>query len=115
MNLRRDDFGEEVCASEYVFRFRDGSEKPVRIRVGHPYQDTTSVWACPIEMAGFERRYPDIRGEDSVQALSLAISQPGYEFRILLRRAARYSIVRAMPTHSTNCARFGDAKGGAAA
>ncbi len=74
MNLRRDDFGEEVCASEYVFRFRDGSEKPVRIRVGHPYQDTTSVWACPIEMAGFERRYPDIRGEDSMQALSLAIS-----------------------------------------
>jgi uncharacterized protein DUF6968 len=74
MSLRREDFGEEVAAAEYVFQFADGSERAVKIRVGRPYEDGVDVWACPVELLGFERRYPDIRGSDSMQALSLALS-----------------------------------------
>ena len=72
--MRREDFGEEVASSEYVFRFPDGSERLVRLRLGRPYADGGPPWACPVELAGFERRYPDIVGEDSLQALSLALT-----------------------------------------
>ena len=74
MSLRREEFGEEVAASEYLFRFVDGSERAVKARVGRPYQDGSEVWACPVELVGFEHRYPDIRGSDSMQALELALS-----------------------------------------
>jgi hypothetical protein len=74
MSLRREEFGEEVAASDYVFQFGDGSERTVKIRVGRPYEAGTDEWACPVELVGFERRYPDIRGSDSMQALSLALS-----------------------------------------
>ena|SRR2546425_9617866 len=72
--MRREEFGEEIASSEYVFRSPDGSERPVRLRVGRPYVDGGGGWACPVELVGFERRYPDIVGEDSLQALSLALT-----------------------------------------
>ena len=74
MNLRREEFGEEIGAGEYLLRAADGSERPVRVRVGRPYLDGAGVWACPAELSGFEQRYPDMRGEDSLQALVLALS-----------------------------------------
>ena len=74
MGLRREEFGEEIATSEYVFRFPDGSKRAVRLRVGKPYQISKSEWACPVELNGFEPRYPDIRGNDSMQALNLALS-----------------------------------------
>ena len=74
MNLRREEFGEEIGAGEYLLRAADGSERPVRVRVGRPYLDGAGVWACPAELSGFEQRYPDMRGDDSLQALVLALS-----------------------------------------
>jgi hypothetical protein len=74
MTLRREDFGEEIATSKYVFQLADGSKRPVRLRVGKPYMISASEWACPVELKGFEKRYPDIRGSDSMQALSLALS-----------------------------------------
>ena len=74
MNLRREEFGEEIGAGEYLLRAADGSERPVRVRVGRPYLDGAGVWACPAELSGFEQRYPDMRGEDSLQVLVLALS-----------------------------------------
>ena len=74
MSLRREEFGEEIAASEYVFQFSDGAKQPVRLRVGKPYMISASEWACPVELKVFEARYPDIRGNDSMQALSLALS-----------------------------------------
>jgi hypothetical protein len=32
------------------------------------------AWACPVEIRGFEPRYPDMLGVDSVQALSHALA-----------------------------------------
>src|SRR5258708_26963486 len=72
--MQREDFGEEIASSGYVVRFPDGCERRVRVRVGRPYVDGKAAWACPVELAGFERRYPDIVGEDSLQALSLALT-----------------------------------------
>src|SRR5919106_2960760 len=74
MSIRREEFGEEVGSCEYILRSADGAERAVRFRVGRPYADGADVWACPVELSGFERRYPDVRGSDSLQALSLALS-----------------------------------------
>jgi len=71
--MRREDFGEEIASSQYVFRSSDGSERLVHLRIGRPYVDGGNAWACPVELAGFERRYADVVGEDSLQALSLAL------------------------------------------
>jgi hypothetical protein len=74
MSMRREEFGEEVSASVLVFQFPDGTSRPVKLRVGKPYQVSAVEWACPVEISGFERRYVDVRGEDSMQALCMAIS-----------------------------------------
>lgn len=74
MVLRRKVFGNVVGVSRFVFRFADGANRRVQIRVGKPYEVSFREWACPVEIRGFEPRYPDIRGGDSVQALCLAIT-----------------------------------------
>ena len=73
MSVRREEFGEETAATELVFRSPHERDRVVRARVGRPYQDAMS-WACPVELAGYEARYADIRGEDSMQALVLALA-----------------------------------------
>jgi uncharacterized protein DUF6968 len=72
--MMRFDFGETVGSTDFVFLFLDGSKKPVQLRVGKPYKIADGDWACPCELVGFERRHPDMRGADSMQALCLAIS-----------------------------------------
>jgi Domain of unknown function (DUF6968) len=72
MALRRQSFGTEVASCEFRLRFRNRRKKRVRARVGKPYRISPREWACPVEIRGFEGRYPDIRGVDSMQALCLA-------------------------------------------
>ena len=74
MSLRREEFGDEVGGSDYIFQFPDGSRRSVRLRIGKPYFVAEGEWACPLELQGFERRHPDMRGVDSLQALALAIT-----------------------------------------
>ena len=73
MSLRREEFGQEVGASDYIFQLSNGTQRRVRLRLGKPYFIAGGEWACPVEIQGFEPRYPDIRGNDSMQALGLAI------------------------------------------
>lgn len=74
MDIRREEFGEEVAVCELVFRGPNGVERPVRLRVGRPYEDEGGLWACPVEVAGVFPRGADIRGVDSMQAMNLALS-----------------------------------------
>jgi hypothetical protein len=47
---------------------------PFRICIGKPYAELNGKrWACPVFLDGLDRRGPDIRGVDSLQALTLAI------------------------------------------
>lgn len=45
---------------------------PVEVRVGHPYREDDH-WACPVELLGLVPRPPDPRGENALQALTLAL------------------------------------------
>ena len=74
MALQRRTFGAEVAFWEFRLQPRGGRKKQVRARVGKPYRISTREWACPVEIRGFESRYADIRGVDSLQALCLATS-----------------------------------------
>ena len=65
-------FGPEVARCQFVFA-SEGQKRRVRARVGKPYRVSAREWACPAEIRGLERRYPDIRGGDPMQALCLAI------------------------------------------
>jgi hypothetical protein len=73
-NLRRRAFGTEVAASDFIFQTAGGRKRHVRVRVGTPYKESSLSWRCPAEIRGFERRYPEISGVDSMQALCLAIA-----------------------------------------
>lgn len=67
-------FGEATAATQFVFQSADGVRRRVTLRVGKPYKRSSREWACPAEIRGFERRYPDMSGANSIQALCLAIA-----------------------------------------
>jgi hypothetical protein len=71
---RRRAFGPVVSACDFVFQSPDGKKKRVKVRVGKPYRESSLCWRCPSEIRGFEPRYADVAGVDSMQALCLAIA-----------------------------------------
>lgn len=74
VNLRRENFGEEIGVAEFSFESPDGTARMVTLRVGKRYLVSDAEWACPVELSGFEPRHPDMRGGSSMQALCLGIS-----------------------------------------
>jgi hypothetical protein len=51
----------------------EGEAFVIELEVGTPYQCETGEWACPIALGGLNDGLRDIHGEDSFQALCLAI------------------------------------------
>jgi len=86
--LRRKRFGPEVASCVFVFQW-DGQKRRVRARVGKPYRVSSREWACPVEIRGFERRYLDPRGADSMQALCHAIYLLRARFEAFLEDGGR--------------------------
>jgi len=62
-----------IASQRLVWIKADGSENEVVASVGVPYGDGGGTFFCPVELLGVDGRYPDIGGEGSLQALSLAI------------------------------------------
>lgn len=86
--LRHKRFGPETANCEFVFE-RNGQKRRVRARVGKPYRESARGWACPVEIRGLERRYPDMRGDDSLQALCLATSLLRARFEAFIEDGGR--------------------------
>ena len=51
-----------------------GERLQVLVEIGRPYRAPEGEWACPVAMRGLHNSLPDVRGEDSLQALCLAAS-----------------------------------------
>ena len=51
----------------------EGEAFVIKLEVGTPYQCDTGEWACPIALGGLDDRLSEIHGENSFQALCLAI------------------------------------------
>jgi len=58
--------------SELLLIRSDGSETLLTIRIGFPLKRGQG-WVCPCEIDGLEPQYVDIHGEDSIQAICLAL------------------------------------------
>jgi hypothetical protein len=66
----------KVAALQITAVNPDGRRFTIDIEVGAPYPDPKQKrpWWCPVTMRGLHDRLPDIGGEDSFQALCLALS-----------------------------------------
>jgi len=65
---------EFIAETKLVAEHPKKGKFPFHIRIGRPYSELNGVrWACPVFLDGLDRRGPDIRGVDSLQAMNLAI------------------------------------------
>ena len=51
-----------------------GQRSRLVVELGRPYRALEGEWACPVAIHGLHDRLQDVRGEDSLQALCLAVS-----------------------------------------
>lgn len=79
-----------VAHTELDVLWPDGRRVTVTLRIGQPYQDPElRDWRCPVDLQGLSRRPPDMAGEDSLQALLLALRFAHYELGGAIARGAR--------------------------
>jgi hypothetical protein len=78
-----------IAFEDFVWIKRDASEVPIEIRIGIPYQVSEFEWACPAILGGVDSRYPDMRGETSLQALCLALKLVSTRLGHLLEQGER--------------------------
>ena len=66
----------EFIAERKLYAVNPAGEKtPFTIRIGKPHAELDGEhWACPVWLDGLDGRYPDIRGMDSLQAVTLALA-----------------------------------------
>lgn len=78
-----------IASIELIWLRADGCEVTITARVGTPYQFDGNQYRCPVEVVGFDGRYPDIAGEGSLQALCLAIRLLSTRLEYLLKEGGR--------------------------
>lgn len=64
---------ETIATRDLLGTTKEGTRLRIHVRIGRPYAETKSEWACPVEVEGLAGKLPDIRGIDALQALWLAI------------------------------------------
>lgn len=62
-----------IAALDIEVRTAGGETFPIGVRIGAPYEAANGVWSCPVSLPGLFEDLADARGEDSYQALCLAI------------------------------------------
>jgi hypothetical protein len=65
---------EALASAELSYIAADGTQFDLRIAVGRPYRAAGGEWRCPVAIEGLERPLPDMAGEDSLQAMCMALS-----------------------------------------
>jgi hypothetical protein len=51
----------------------NGQRVPAQVQIGKPFRDDKGSWACPILITTVDEKIRHIHGEDSMQALCLAV------------------------------------------
>jgi hypothetical protein len=65
---------DEIASADIRCIASDGRAFDARVVVARPYRAPSGEWRCPVVMAGLQERLPDMAGEDSLQALCMALS-----------------------------------------
>lgn len=78
-----------IASLELVALRPDGVRKPIHVQVGRPHPDGKGTWACPIFTEGLDDKPRNIYGEDSMQALCLALRMVRFHLAEVLRCGSR--------------------------
>src|SRR5207247_9007237 len=78
-----------IATLELVEVAADGSRIPLRIELGQPRPDGRGAWACLVSVDGYDRHAKDTYGEDSLQALCLAMRMGRLRLYCALERGSR--------------------------
>lgn len=65
------------------------TRRPIRIEVGRPHPDGRGAWACSVLAQGLDAKVREIYGEDSFQALCLAIRHVHTYLKCVLEQGSR--------------------------
>jgi hypothetical protein len=77
-----------VVEAPFVFVTNDGTTTDVTIVIGRPCRTSAGDWACSAQFHGLPP-CPSMVGEDSLQALSLALSLVRRQCEAFLRQGGR--------------------------
>ena len=78
-----------IAALELMEVRPDGRRRPIRAQVGAPHYDERGSWACPVLLTSIDETVKEIHGEDSMQALCLALGFIHTMLHSLLRQGSR--------------------------
>ena len=67
----------------------DGERRLVQAQIGAPHYDERGSWACPVLLTSIDGTIKEIHGEDSMQALLLAVRFIHSMLRSLLEKGSR--------------------------
>jgi hypothetical protein len=62
-----------IASLQLIVVAAEGTERGITAHVGAPYPIPDGSWACAVAIEGLPRRFPDVHGNSSLQALCLAI------------------------------------------
>jgi hypothetical protein len=101
-----------IATQSILWLRSDGTEMMIEAKIGAPYMVDEQTWACPACLEGVDGRYPDIVGEGSRQALSLAIRLIANRLGHMLEDNAQlvYPVDRSPWDLSSHAAAFGAVK-----
>jgi hypothetical protein len=89
---------EDIARTEFDVLWPDGRRLRATVAVGLPYHDgQMRAWRCPVRLDGLVSHLPDIAGEDSLQALLLALRVAHQQLAQAEARGARFLSVGKEP------------------
>ena len=101
-----------IATQSILWLRSDGTEVMIEAKIGTPYMVDERTRACPACLEGVDGRYPDIVGEGSFQALSLAMRLIANRLGHMLKDSAQlvYPVDRSPWDWASHAAVFGAAE-----
>jgi hypothetical protein len=78
-----------IASLDLVEVSSSGKREPMRVEIGRPRYDERGSWACPIFVPAIDTKVREIHGEDSMQALCLALRFVHSMLQIVVKRGGR--------------------------
>src|SRR5690349_18657729 len=78
-----------VATLQLVEVWPNGQRVPAQVQIGMPFREDNGSWGCPILITTVNERIHLMHGEDSMQALCLAVRFAGQMLQLVIDRGGR--------------------------